>query len=76
MATPSLWVVHMGLAGPHDMGTEFVRQWFQSHRRFGWSAPGLEKASLRPARGQGALWRGRCEQLHQQAERSPRAALN
>ena len=26
IAMPSLWAAHMGLAGPHDMGTEFIRQ--------------------------------------------------
>ena len=26
IATPSQWAAHMGLAGPHDMGMEFVRQ--------------------------------------------------
>ena len=26
IATPSMRAAHMGLAGPHDMGTEFIRQ--------------------------------------------------
>ena len=26
IATPSMWAAHMGLAGPHDMGTYFIRQ--------------------------------------------------
>ena len=79
IATPSLRTAHLGLAGPHDIGTEFIRQVeMESHRVWlshSQAREGLIKARAGP-RGSmvWALWE---LQLHQQAERQgPRAALS
>ena len=37
IVTPSMWATHMGLAGLHDMGTEFIRQ-VLSESRWVWIA--------------------------------------
>ena len=80
IATPSLCTAHLGLAGPHDIVTEFIRRvvtesqhvWL-SHAK---AREGIIKARAGP-RGT-MVWALRELQLHQQAERQgvPRAALN
>ena len=74
IVTPSLRAVHMGLAGPHDMGTEFVRQVLSELL----AMLGLESASSRPTQGQGAVWHGCCENFNCRGELQAvaRAAVN
>ena len=69
IATLSLRAAHMGLAGPHNMGAKSDRC-CRSHRRSGWPMPGLERAPSRPARGQGATWRGHCGTFNCTSRRS------
>ena len=52
IATPSVRAAHMGLAGPHDIGTEFIRQ-IQSESQKVWlehakAWEGLMKAHAGP----------------------------
>ena len=71
IATLSMQAAHMGLAGPHDMGTEFIRRvlaesqkvWLAHDRA--WDV--LVKARAGP--GGTMAWALRELQLHQQAER-------
>ena len=51
---PSLWA-HMGPAGPHNMGTEFIPQLLLSHTRCGSPTPELGRASSWPAWGRGTM---------------------
>ena len=51
IATPSHLVAHMGMAGPHNMGTELKCSW--SRRRSSWPTPGNARASSTPSRGRG-----------------------
>ena len=80
IATPCLHLAHMGLAGPHDIGTEFIRlvvkesqsMWL-SHSRV---REGPIKARARP--GGTMAWALRELHLHQQVKQQgvPRATLN
>ena len=75
IAIPSLPAAHMGLAGPHDMGTDFVRQVSLESQK-------VWLAHARAWEGQGPrgtmAWALRELQLHQQAGQQgvPRVALN
>ena len=64
IATPSMWAAQCGLAGPHDLGTDFIQQVL------------LEPQRMWP--GGAMVWALRELQLHHQAERQdvPQAALN
>ena len=71
IATPSMHMAHLGLAGPHEFGTEFIRQvvteshkvWL-SHAK---AREGLIKAQAGP--GGTMAWVLQELQLHQQVER-------
>ena len=71
IATPSMRTAHLGLAGLHDVGTEFIRQVvMESHKVWlshAKAREGLIKA--RVGRGGTMAWALRELQLHQQAER-------
>ena len=80
IATPSLQAAHIGMAGPHDIGTEYIRHMLSesqvvwlSHAK-AWE--GLIKARVGP--GGTMAWALRELQLHQQAERQgvPRATMD
>ena len=45
IATPSLQAAHMGMAGRHHMGTEFIRQVLNESQRSGWPTPEYTPAS-------------------------------
>ena len=71
MATSSLRAAQMGLMGPHDMGTEFIRQLLSESKKV-WLAHTKALEDLIKARaGPGATmaWALRELQLHQQAKR-------
>ena len=73
---PSMQAAHMGLAGPHDMGTEFIQQMLSESEQ-GWLAHATDwDGSSRPARGPEARWRERCKNSDCLNKRSGRAALS
>ena len=85
IATPSMHTAHLGLAGPHDIGTEFIGTEFirqvvtESHKV--WLSHAKAREGLIRARagpGGTMAWALRELQLHQQAQRQgvPRTALN
>ena len=80
IATPSLRKAHMGLTGPHDIGTLFIRQVVKESQRVWLSHAKAREGLIKARAGPGGTmaWALRQLQLHQQAERQgvPRAALN
>ena len=80
ITTPSLPVAHMELAGPHDIGTEFIKQVVKESQRVWLSHTKAREGLIKAREGPGGTmaWALRELQLHQQAERQGvrRAALN
>ena len=80
IATPSLRMAHMGLAGPHGIGTECIRHILLESQKVrllqAKAHEGLIKARAGPEGTMG--WALRELQLHQQAERQgvPRATTD
>ena len=78
IATPSLRVAHM--PGPHDIGTEFIRQLVKESQRMWISHAKAREGLINAQAGPGATmaWALRELHLHQQAERQgvPRADLD
>ena len=74
IAMPSLWVAHMGLAGLHDMGTEFIRQVLSESQKV-WLAHARAHDGLIKARsGPRAQWRGGCENFNYASRRNGRVS--
>ena len=80
IATLPLRTAHMGLAGPHDIGMEFIRQVVKESQRMWLLHTKATEGLINTRAGPGGTmaWALRELQLHQQAEQQgvPRAALN
>ena len=76
IVTPSLRTAHLGLAGPQDIGTDFIR-WVVTHlspSTCGSRTPRQERASPRPEQDLGAPWRGPCGSCNCTNKRSSRGS--
>ena len=60
IATPCLRTAHMGLTGPHNVGTEVIKQEAKESQRV-WLSHAKAREGLNKARvGPGAPWCGPC----------------
>ena len=80
ITTLSLQAAHMGLTGPHNLGTECIRHVLSRSQKV-WLAQAKAREGLIKAHtglGGAMVWALRELQLHQQAQQQgvPRAALN